>query len=188
MAFIEEILRASPALLDQLRAVAALGLSDCWIAAGAVRNRVWDRLHGFDSATPPRDIDVVWFDPVRADPSFDRAIEQLLFHRCPGLPWSVKNQARMWVQNGDAPYRSTLDALCFWPETATATAARLTSVGGIEIANPFGFDDLVGLILRPTHPDRPDKLAAFEMRMHEKRWLERWPRLTVAAPRYISGT
>ena len=32
---------------DVLLAVRDLGLKDCWVAAGFVRNAVWDLLHGY---------------------------------------------------------------------------------------------------------------------------------------------
>ena len=34
-----------------LERVAQLGLPDCWIAAGFVRNAVWDVLHGWPAYT-----------------------------------------------------------------------------------------------------------------------------------------
>ncbi len=65
-----------------------------------------------------------------------------------------------------------------WPETATAVAAK--RVGECcEIIAPFGLDDLVRMILRPTSA-RPNKLKAFEARVGKKQWLSRWPQVTLA--------
>ncbi len=162
-----------------LLAVASLDLPDCWIGAGAIRTAVWDRLHGRPPAPPDGDVDVVWFDPARADPSLDRALEAVLRARAPGPDWSVRNQARMHARNGDAPYRSTMDAMRFWPETATAVAARCTA-GGCEVAAPFGFGDLVGLLLRPTPAFSGARHPAFLARVRDKGWLARWPLLRLA--------
>jgi hypothetical protein len=40
-----------------------LKLPDGYIAAGYIRNRVWDHLHGFTERTPLNDVDVVYFNP-----------------------------------------------------------------------------------------------------------------------------
>ena len=54
---------AAEGRMAMLRAVASLRLPDAWVAAGAVRNAVWDSLHEYRTSTPLSDIDVVWFDP-----------------------------------------------------------------------------------------------------------------------------
>ncbi len=159
-----------------LRAVASLGLPDCWIAAGAVRNAVWDVLHGYAWSTPLVDVDVIWFDAARADPAQDRALEVRLSAMVPGVDWSVKNQARMHARNGHAPYADCRDAMRFWPETATGIAARLTGGGEMEVQSAFGLDDLVHLLLRPSGTE-----ALFQERVAAKRWLEIWPKLRVVA-------
>ncbi len=93
---LSRFIAARPVLLEPLRTVAALGLPDAWIGAGFLRNAVWDALHGlpFD-ANPPGDVDVVWFDPARATPAEDAALEARLRATHPAVPWSVRNQARM---------------------------------------------------------------------------------------------
>jgi hypothetical protein len=162
-----------------LRCVSALGLPDSWIGAGFVRSAVWDQLHGRGMAAPPGDIDVVWFDRRHEAPAADRRIEGYLKLLEPYEDWSVKNQAWMHVRNGDLPYASVEDAMRRWPETATAVAARWTA-GGVEILAPFGLDDLYSMTVRPTPTYMGAKQAVVHQRMQEKRWQERWPRLTLA--------
>lgn len=58
---IQELIQADPERMPLLKTVAALALPDCYIAAGFVRNMVWDYLHDYD-ATPLNDVDVVFFD------------------------------------------------------------------------------------------------------------------------------
>jgi hypothetical protein len=163
------------ALLAQ---VEALGLPDCWIAAGFVRAAVWDHLHREPATPPTGDIDVIWFDTDHASEDADREIERWLAERAPDHVWSVKNQARMHLRNGDSRYASCEDAMRHWPETATSVAARLSD-GDVETLAPFGLADLFGLILRPTPAFAGAKLEAFQRRVAEKRWLETWPRLRV---------
>jgi hypothetical protein len=96
------------------------------IAAGFVRNLVWDRLHGF-AVSPLNDIDVIYFCPLDMRPERDLAIETYLRERAPDLPWSVKNQARMHLRNHDAPYASCIEAMAHWPELETAVGVYCQS-------------------------------------------------------------
>jgi hypothetical protein len=165
---------------EALEAVASLGLPDSWIGAGFVRAPVWDALHGFPEPTPLDDIDVVYFDPTCRDPEAERAHEAALGRLLPALPWSVRNQARMHLRNGDDPYRSTADALTRWLETPTAVALRLEA-GRPRLLAPLGLDDLLGLVIRPTPHARVHarRMAAFRERVATKGWLRAWPRLRV---------
>lgn len=176
---LQNIVAASPLRLEALAAVAALGLPDCWIAAGFVRDTVWDDAHGFGVRPPIGDVDVVWFDSARADAGADRAIEADLRAAMPQLNWSVKNQARMHERNGDAPYASVADAMRHWPETATAVAVRLRDDGAMEINAPFGLDDLFGLLLRPSPHFADVKRSIFDARVAAKQWVRRYPRLVL---------
>jgi uncharacterized protein len=172
------LIRADTRRWQILRMVESLELPDCWIGAGFVRAAVWDHLHQ-RQATLSGDVDVVWFDLERADAKADHALEARLRALDP-LPWSVTNQARMHVRNTDRPYRSMQDALAFWPDTATAVAVRARG-DVIDIAAPHGLDDLFNLVVRPTPAFESDKLPHFHARIVAKRWLERWPKLTVIA-------
>jgi uncharacterized protein len=95
-------------MMRVLRSVEELALPDCWIGAGFIRNAIWDALHG---RTPHcallNDVDVVFFDRANASTAFDAVIEDRLAARSPNLPWSVKNQARMHLRNGEEPYLNT---------------------------------------------------------------------------------
>lgn len=171
------LIRHDAARWHALGCVRALGLDDGWIAAGFVRDAVWDHLHDRAPRPPTGDVDVIWFDVMRTDRDLDRALERALAASAPGYRWSVKNQARMHLRNGDSPYRSAADAMRYWPETATAVAIRRTAGNACEIAAPFGLDDLFGLRLVPTAGFVPHKRAIFDRRVAEKSWLTRYPRL-----------
>jgi hypothetical protein len=175
------LIGADADIVRALEAVAALGLPDCWITAGMIRNRVYDRAHGYAAPTPLNDVDVIYFDPDRCDESIEKRLEAALRDRSPDLPWSVKNQARMAARNGDLPYRSSSHALEHWCETPTAVGARLQDDRRIEVIAPLGLVDLFDLVVRPTpHAGRtPAKLAAYRARMAAKNWPARWPRLQV---------
>lgn len=160
-----------------LKAVEELSLPDGWIGAGFVRDAVWDHLHGRAIGSPAGDVDVVWFDRRRVDESHDREIERGLRQQQPDFRWSVKNQARMHFRNGDGPYASVMDAMQFWPETATAVAVRIAPDGRLEINAPFGLDDLFAPRLVPTPSFAGAKRHIFEGRVASKEWLLRFPLL-----------
>jgi hypothetical protein len=174
---VQAIICADPARWRLLALVRSLRLPDCWISAGFVRNAVWDSLHGRAPSSLSSDVDVVWFDSGRTDPSEDREIEAALCRLDPSVAWEVKNQARMHLRNGDAPYVSVTDALRCFPETATAVAVRRSEQDHCDIAAPFGLDDLFGLIVRPTPSFAADKRQLYDKRVQAKGWLKTWPLL-----------
>lgn len=168
----------NPRMMRCLAVLAAHGPAGAWIGAGFVRNAVWDHLSGQDTeALPPADLDVVFHDPVNATAEQEAAFEAALHIAAPDLPWSVRNQARMHERNGHRPYRDVADALAHWPETATAIAARL-GPKGVEILAPFGIEDVLAMIIRPT-PDFRTKPEIPRARLEAKGWRIRWPRLRV---------
>jgi hypothetical protein len=83
-----DVVRAALQIADgrmaMLQALAWLNLPDAWVAAGAVRNAVWDSLHAFAHSTPLADVDVIWFDASRADKALDRKLERRLRDLLPG--------------------------------------------------------------------------------------------------------
>ena len=162
--------------MKQLHAVRTLGLPDWCIAAGFVRNRVWDHLHGISPSRPPPDIDVIYFDAADISKEREAEYEARLGELEPGAPWQVRNQARMHVRKGLPQHVSTADSMRYWLETVTAVGVRLEADGSITVVAPIGIDDLVNLRCRPTafgHTDR----AQYESRIAAKRWRELWPKV-----------
>jgi hypothetical protein len=171
------LLKADERAMLTLRAVASLGLPDWMIGAGFVRNIVWDRLSGHTKHTPPNDIDVLYHDARDITPRREETIEARLRELKPELPWSVRNQARMHLKNGDPPYGSTECAIRSWLETPTCVAVRLEPDDHLTLIAPFGLDDLFSLTVRPT-PRGRERLADYHRRMTDKNWAALWPRLT----------
>lgn len=161
---------------DLLTVVARLSLPDCYIAAGFVRNLVWDKRHGLAAMTPLNDVDVVYFDDTESDFNAYLDYEAQLRAICPHISWQVRNQALMHHRNGDRPYHHTLDAMSFWPEYETAVAARISAHHQYEVIAAFGFASLFDLSITPN-PERHPSISA--KRIHDKDWLTRWPKLTV---------
>lgn len=169
------ILAGSRPHLDALQAAALAGPRGGWLAAGFVRNAVWDALAGrVPDVASLADLDLVHHDPTNLAPEADAAFEAALRAARP-LPWSVVNQARAHGWNGHAPYRDLTAALAHWTETATAVAARLVA-GRVEVLAPLGVEDLLGGIVRPG-PAYAANPAVVRARLTAKGWQARWPGL-----------
>lgn len=171
------IVADTPILLDMLHAVEAVGLPDAWIAAGAIRSLVWDRLHGRPVRTDWADVDVLFFDAADVSREREMAAEVRLAQLMPTLPWEVRNQARMHAKTGLPPYRDTEDGLRHFAETPTAVGVRLRDTH-IEIIAPHGLDDLFAMVSRPVFADA-HLMTFYRARMTSKNWPARWPRVRV---------
>ena len=176
---VRAIVEGSPVLMDMLRAVAAVGLPDCWIAAGTIRSAVWDVLHGRDISTDWADVDVLYFDAADTGREREAAAEAELRELMPGIPWEVRNQARMHLKTGQAPYRDTEDGLRHFAETPTAVGVRL-GTAGVEVIAPHGLDDLFACVVRPVFDD-PRLVGFYRARMEAKRWDRRWEKVRILA-------
>ncbi len=163
--------------LKALECVRLLDLPDCYIAAGFVRNLVWDFLHNKLSPTPLNDVDVIYFDSSESNPEQYKKYESQLKEMLPTLNWQVRNQALMHLRNNDKPYSSSLDAMSYWPEKETAVGIRQLHDGTLECVSAFGVISLFNLKI--TH--NPKRLkSVFEHRVNSKEWLLTWCNLRVA--------
>lgn len=144
-----------------------------WIGAGFTRNLVWDWLGG-QECEPLTDVDVVYFDNTDLDEAREKAFEASLSTEATDIPWSVKNQARMHLKHGERPYNDLIDGLGHWLETATTVSVRLDEDGQFEVLAPYGLDDLMAGILRPTASGFR-RVAHLRHRAEAKGWLRRWP-------------
>jgi len=166
-----------------LKAVAALGLPSWCVGAGAVRNLVWDHLHGCHEPSRLADIDVAYFDPDDLSAEREADWQHRLQSAEPQYPWEVTNQARVhvWYETyfGYAvePLRSLDEAVATWPETATSVGLTLQPNGAPRVIAPFGLADLFGMVVR-RNPARVS-LEQYRRRITEKRYAERWPRVKI---------
>jgi len=154
-----------------------------FIGAGALRNTVWDALHGQIPSEPASDIDVVFFEPSDLSQARDHAWQTELLSRWPQFTWDVTNQAgvHLWYEHyfgRRVPAARTLaEVIATWPETATAVAVRLTDCNQLEFVAPFGLADLMTMVVRwnPKRATREEYLS----RIQQKQYQRRWPRVQV---------
>ena len=175
----------SSRLVRALEAARDLSLSSWCIGAGAVRNLVWDHLHGFGMETPAEDIDLVFLDEDDISQEFEHLLEGKLALAEPSFNWDVVNQAGVhrWVKSHAArahqPFQSLAEGVASWPETATCVGVALTESGHFEVIAPHGLSDLFEMVIR-WNPGRVSS-AVFAERVAKKRFAERWPRVKVLA-------
>ncbi len=171
-----ELIQKDAGMMRILARAERLGLPDWIIGAGFVRNKVWNHLHSIQSeGNAGTDIDLIYFDRDAADWEADAALSRDLSEET-GITWEIKNQAYMHVHNGFPPFQSAADGMAHWVETATAIGVRLDR-DRISLIAPHGIHDLVHLKIRKT-PGFPDS-ARMEERVVTKKWMERWPKLTL---------
>ncbi|CAH0540197.1 nucleotidyltransferase family protein [Vibrio marisflavi] len=159
-----------------LKHVRALNLPDCYIAAGFVRNMIWDHLHGFSLATPLNDVDVIYFAPDNLQSEQDIHYEQSLSALMPEINWQVRNQATMHTRNNDKPYKNSIDAMSYWVEKETAVAVRLLSDNKLDFISAFGYEHNFRGTITYNHRRTID---TFNHRVSSKKWLTTWPKLQV---------
>jgi hypothetical protein len=179
-----DIVTASPTLMGVLTTLRELDLPQWRVMSGAVYQTVWNHLTGRDPDYGVRDYDVAYFDPdtsweaedvfiKRAAGAFEPPLREMV---------EVRNQARvhLWFEDKFkepyGPLASADQALERFVSPAFSCGVKLTADGKIDIAAPFGLDDVFAMHIRPN-PLRP--LAAGWIRTTRSA-RARWPELTVA--------
>ncbi len=172
-----ELIELDELRLTALECVRLLDLPQCYLAAGFVRNLIWDSLHQKSEPTMLNDVDVIYFDSTESNPEAFQEYELRLKVMLPKLNWQVRNQALMHIRNNDKPYKSSLDAMSYWPEKETAIGIRKLSNGNLECISAFGYDSLFNLKITYN----PKRLRSiFDHRVNSKGWLSKWGNLKVA--------
>ncbi|MGN7476417.1 nucleotidyltransferase family protein [Solibacillus silvestris] len=170
------LITSDPYLFSILKTVEKLELNDCWIAAGIIRNKVWDNMH--NTQTEVNDIDVIFYDNENISIHTEKEFESILKDLMPNEPWSVKNQARMHINNKALPYHSSFDGVAHFPETPTAIAARINN-NTVEIMAPYGLQDLFEGRVKPTPPFKKNSNlhSIYLNRIQNKKWDILWDKL-----------
>lgn len=172
-----KLLHSDSYLIDILRTVRN-HLPYAYVAAGFIRNRVWDDFYNQNGMYPDQDIDIVYFNSDNTAPDSDYELENIL-QRQLKAPWQVRNQARMHSVGNYPPFKDIEHALSHWPETATAIGLRLRPDDTFDCIAPFGFDDLFDHVLRITPAMLHYNPEVFRKRLSNKKWHTRWPNIKV---------
>jgi hypothetical protein len=175
------LLIKDPYRMACLKAAYSVGANDWYLAAGFVRNLIWDFLHSKKVSTPLNDVDFVYYNASDTSLRAEEVLKEELMGLMPDAVWEVRNQARMHIQNSHRPYRNSEDAIAHWPEIPTCVGATLKADGKIAIFAPFGLDENWNFSVRPN-PQIQYPPELFIRRVSEKGWMKIWPKLMVHWP------
>ena len=179
----ETIVRSDPDLMQLLVRIRGVGLPQWRLVAGCLYQTVWNVLTGRDHGTGIKDYDLIYFD----DSDLSWAAEDRVIRRiaaatrgCVG-PVEVRNQARvhLWFETrfGTAyPQLSSADeAIQRYASIVHAIGVRLEGDDRLDVAAPFGLEDLFSMVIRPNY--------ALENAVSHMRKARRaqavWPEVTV---------
>jgi len=167
-------------LMRILTIICNLGLKDSWLAAGSVRNFIWNLLSDKSPFDHETDVDVIFFDP---DISYEETVslEKKLREDFPQYQWELKNQVYMHQHSPHtAPYTSSRDAMSKYPERCTAIGLRLNEDSTLELFAPYGLEDILKFQVRPTPHflENEDRMRLYQERLSKKNWQEKWKNLT----------
>ena len=172
--------RENPDMMAILTIIRDLELKDSWLAAGSIRNFIWNLLSerlAFDRET---DVDVIFFDP---EVSYEEtlAIENKLREDFPQYQWELKNQVYMHQHSPHTePYANSCDAMSKYPERCTAIGLRLHTDATLELFAPYGLEDILNFKVSPTpyFLENEDRMKLYQKRLSKKNWREKWKNLT----------
>lgn len=174
-----DLIENDPWMMKIIFTASSLNLPDWIIGAGFVRNKIWNHLSGINSKeVDTKDIDLVYFDPNGNDQKADEKLSEKLKQET-GINWEIVNEFYAHRWNNLPPYTSATDAISTWPETVTAIGVTLDENNKLKLTAPYGIDDLVNFIVRPS-PRFEEGIERVKERMIEKGWKEKWPKITLA--------
>ena len=175
-----EVFRKNPDMMAILTIIRGLGLQDSWLAAGSVRNFIWNLLSDKSPFDRETDVDVIFFDPAISYED-TLGIERKLKENFPQYQWELKNQVYMHLHSSHtAPYTSSRDAMSKYLERCTAVGLRLNEDSTLELFAPYGLEDIMNFQVSPTPHflDNEDRMKLYQERLSKKNWQEKWKNLT----------
>ena len=172
--------RENPDMMTILTIIRDLELNDSWLAAGSVRNFIWNLLSDKPAFDRETDVDVIFFDP---EVSYEEtlAIEDKLREDFPQYQWELKNQAYMHQHSPHTePYVNSCDAMSKYPERCTAIGLRLQVDATLELFAPYGLEEILNFQVSPTPHflENDDRMKLYQQRLSKKNWQVKWKNLT----------
>ena len=151
----EAIIRADPDLMRLLRAIRSIGLPQWRLVAGCLYQTVWNVLTGRARGRGIRDYDLIYFDEDLSWAAEDAMIRRVAVaaRGCVG-PVETRNQ-----------YASVVHAV----------GVRLGDDDRLDVAAPFGLDDVFAMVIRPNRA--LDNAASHGAKARRAQAI--WPEVTV---------
>src|SRR3989344_774886 len=177
-------------MMDVLKHARDAGLPDWYIAAGTIRNTVWNHLHGFPTTLYQKDVDLIYYDAE--DKPGERgkrgeAAKRFLEKTAPRVTWDIVNQA--WTHlfyytpvRRKPQVSSAAEAIAYWSEIPTCVGINLEEDDSLTVYAPHSLTDLFELRVKPVPPPYQD-LELDYVRLKEKKWRDKWPKLRIETPK-----
>ncbi|MEE9389154.1 MAG: nucleotidyltransferase family protein [Paracoccaceae bacterium] len=178
---LNDIVRASPTLMQAIQAARDLDLPDWWIVAGAIYNQVWNHLTDRPDMYGVNDIDLFYYDPDTSYGAEDAVIKRAANSFAEHPPVEARNQARvhLWYeQHFGTPYsplKNSREAVDRFACRSHCVAMRLLPDDSFKLYAPFGLNDIFSFQVTPN-PARNNRET------HERKGavqLAKWPELTI---------
>jgi hypothetical protein len=177
------VIQADPELMHLLDRLRSLALPQWRLVAGCLYQTVWNALTDRPRGYGIKDYDLIYYDG--ADLSWeaeDAAIRRVAAatRDCVG-PVETRNQARvhLWFKErfGCAyPRLNAADeALSYYASFVHAIGVRLDDDGSLDVAAPFGFEDVFAMRIRPNCA--LNNRASFERKAARAKAI--WPQVAI---------
>ncbi|WP_167730580.1 nucleotidyltransferase family protein [Terasakiella sp. SH-1] len=177
-----KLVQMNPYNKEILKRMHLLDAPDCWLVSGCLFQTVWNVVEGRHPCDGILDYDIIYYDPDQS-----REAEEVMTIRAGALfsdldvKIQIKNQSRvhMWYEpKFGLPYpelKSAAQSLRYYPSKVQAIALQGRGSSRIAFDAPFGFENILRLIVRPNHAlEFPDIYEA-----KTKRWKDIWPNLEI---------
>jgi len=163
----------------------ALGLSDAWLASGALFQTAWNRLTNRSPDYGIKDYDIIYFDLNTSYEAEDEAIARANAAFADlRRPVEVRNQARVhlwYAEKFGMPYPplgSATDGIDRYLMQHAQVGIRSRG-RSYDVYAPRGFADIEHLIVRPN---LTPNFCADWYRKKAARWKALWPEITILEP------
>ncbi len=153
----ESIIRADENIMHLLAVMRSLGLPQWRLVAGCLYQTVWNVLTDRPRGTGIKDYDLIYYSDDASWEAEDAVIRSVAAatRDCVG-PVEARNQARvhLWFpERFGCAYPSLANAdelLRYYASIVHAVGLRLEADGSLDVAAPFGLDDMFAMVIRPN--------------------------------------
>jgi hypothetical protein len=154
----EAIIRSDPNLMHLLDRLRSLGLPQWRLVAGCLYQTVWNTFTDRARGTGIKDYDLIYHDGGDVSWEAEDAVIRRVADATRGCvgPVEARNQARvhLWFAErfGCAypPLAAADESLRYYASIMHAVGVRLEDDGRLDVAAPFGLDDMFAMVIRPN--------------------------------------